>query len=106
MFFKIGALKNFPRFIGKHLCWSLFLIKLLAFRLIVDLICLNGQILDNEPLSIRLNLFNVGSEIRKPSLIIDTIFIRVNLGTFREHFLVVFKGDDSRLYKTIKSRNY
>ena len=27
MFFKIGALKNFANFIGKHLCWSLFLIK-------------------------------------------------------------------------------
>ena len=28
MFFKIGVLKNFAIFIGKHLCWSLFLIKL------------------------------------------------------------------------------
>ena len=28
MFFKIGALKSFPNFTGKHLCWSLFLIKL------------------------------------------------------------------------------
>ena len=28
MFFKIGALKNFPVFIGKHQRWSLFLIKL------------------------------------------------------------------------------
>ena len=27
MFFKIGVLKNFANFIGKHLCWSLFLIK-------------------------------------------------------------------------------
>ena len=34
MFFKIGgALKNFANFTGKHLCWSLFLIKLQAFRL-------------------------------------------------------------------------
>ena len=32
MFFKIGALKNFAIFTGKHLCWSLFLIKLQAFR--------------------------------------------------------------------------
>ena len=24
MFFKIGALKSFPNFTGKHLCWSLF----------------------------------------------------------------------------------
>ena len=32
MFFKIGVLKNFIRFTGKHLCWSLFLIKLQAFR--------------------------------------------------------------------------
>ena len=32
MFIKIGALKNFANFTGKHLCWSLFLIKLQAFR--------------------------------------------------------------------------
>ena len=30
MFFKIGVLKNFAMFTGKHLCWSLFLIKLQA----------------------------------------------------------------------------
>ena len=28
MFFKLGVLKNFANFTGKHLCWSLFLIKL------------------------------------------------------------------------------
>ena len=28
MFFKIGVLRNFAIFIGKYLCWSLFLIKL------------------------------------------------------------------------------
>ena len=27
MFFKIGVLENFANFIGKHLCWSLFLIQ-------------------------------------------------------------------------------
>ena len=32
MFFKIGALKNLAIFTGKHLCWSLFLIKYLAWR--------------------------------------------------------------------------
>ena len=32
MFFKIGALKNFAVFTGKHLCWNLFLMKLQAFR--------------------------------------------------------------------------
>ena len=32
MFFKIGALKNFPIFTRKHLCWSLFLIKRLQQR--------------------------------------------------------------------------
>ena len=31
MFFKIGVLKNFANFAGKHLCWSLFLIKLQAY---------------------------------------------------------------------------
>ena len=28
MFFKIGSIKNFAIFTGKHLCWGLFLIKL------------------------------------------------------------------------------
>ena len=28
VFFKIGAFKNLQNFTGKHLCWSLFLIKL------------------------------------------------------------------------------
>ena len=30
MFFKIGVLKKFAKFTGKHLYWSLFLIKLQA----------------------------------------------------------------------------
>ena len=32
VFLKNGALKNFAIFTGKHLYWSLFLIKLQAFR--------------------------------------------------------------------------
>ena len=32
MFFTIGVLKNFAIFTEKHLCWSLFLIKLQALR--------------------------------------------------------------------------
>ena len=32
MFLKMSVLKNFPIFTGKHLCWSLFLIKLQAWR--------------------------------------------------------------------------
>ena len=32
MFFKIDLLKNSANFTGKHLCWSLFLIKFQAFR--------------------------------------------------------------------------
>ena len=31
--FKIGVLKSFTNFAGKHLCWSLFLIRLLAWGL-------------------------------------------------------------------------
>ena len=31
MFLKIGALKKFTTFTGEHLCWTLFLIKLLSF---------------------------------------------------------------------------
>ena len=30
LFFKIGVMKNFATFTGKHLCWNLFLIKLQA----------------------------------------------------------------------------
>ena len=30
VFFKKDVLKNFANFTGKHLCWSLFLIKLQA----------------------------------------------------------------------------
>ena len=30
MFFEIGVLNNFANFTEKHLCWSLFLIKLLT----------------------------------------------------------------------------
>ena len=33
MFYKKAVLKNFAIFTGKQLCWSLFLIKLQAFRL-------------------------------------------------------------------------
>ena len=32
MFFKIGVFKNFTNFTGNLLCWSLFLIKLQAWR--------------------------------------------------------------------------
>ena len=32
VFLKIDVLKNFENFTGKHLCWSLFLVKLQAFR--------------------------------------------------------------------------
>ena len=32
MFFGIDVLKNFANFTGKHLCWTLFLIKFQAFR--------------------------------------------------------------------------
>ena len=33
MFLKIGVLKNFLTFTGKHLCWRLLLIKLQAWKL-------------------------------------------------------------------------
>ena len=32
MLFKLGALKNVANFTGKHLCWSLFLIKLQTLK--------------------------------------------------------------------------
>ena len=34
MFFRIGILKNFANFLGKHLCWNFFLIKLQILRLV------------------------------------------------------------------------
>ena len=34
MFFKIDDLGNFANFLGKHLCWSLFLIKFQAYNFI------------------------------------------------------------------------
>ena len=46
---------------------------------------------------IRLNLDITGSEIRKPSLKVNTICIRVNLGNVQGTFVVVFTaGDDNR----------
>ena len=33
MFFKTGAIRNFAIFTRKHMCWSLFLIKLQALQL-------------------------------------------------------------------------
>ena len=30
--YKVGVLKNFPKFVGKHICWSHFLIKLQVWR--------------------------------------------------------------------------
>ena len=32
MFFKLGVLKNFANFTGKHLCWGLFIIKLQGWK--------------------------------------------------------------------------
>ena len=37
MFLKIGVLKNFAIFRGKHLCWSLFLLKLHACNFPVNI---------------------------------------------------------------------
>ena len=34
MFFRIGLLKNFANFIGKHQCWSIFSIKLQTWTLL------------------------------------------------------------------------
>ena len=32
MFFKIGVLKNFANFIGKHQCWSIFFNKVAGLK--------------------------------------------------------------------------
>ena len=65
-------------------------------------ICMNGQILDNESLSIHLNLFNIGSEICEPSLIIYIICIRVNFSG--NIFLWYLQELMTTGYKTIKSQ--
>ena len=57
MFFKIGALRNFAIFIGKHLCWSLFLIKLQAWRYHRCLIDALTQVLTYEYCEIFKNSF-------------------------------------------------
>ena len=36
-FFKIGVVKNFVTFTGKHLCWSLFLITLQVTKLAINI---------------------------------------------------------------------
>ena len=36
VFYKKSVPKNFPIFTGKHLCWSLFLIKLQAWRIFAN----------------------------------------------------------------------
>ena len=42
MFFKIGVFKNFKIFTGKHLCWSLFLLRFQAFRQPAEVFCKKG----------------------------------------------------------------
>ena len=68
--------------------------------------CLNGQIFDNESLSIRLNLVNIESKIRKPILIINTICIWVTLGNVQGTFFCgILQELMTTGYKTIKPQN-
>ena len=68
--------------------------------------CLNGQIFDNQSLSIRLNLVNIESKIRKPTLIINTICIWVNLGNVQGTFFCgILQELMTTGYKTIKPQN-
>ena len=70
---------------------KIFIFLFQLFLHLVDLqwVCLNGQILRNVSSSIRLNLFDIGIEICKPSLIIYTICIRVNFGKVQRIFFCV-----------------
>ena len=36
MLLKIGVLKNIPKFIGKHLCWRLYLVNLQASFYLIE----------------------------------------------------------------------
>ena len=63
---------------------------------------MNGQILDNESLLIRLNLANIGREIRKLFLILNTICIQVNMGNVQGTFFVIFTITDDNNYKITK----
>ena len=48
-----------------------------------------------------LNLVNIGSEIRKPSLIVNTICVWINLGNVQGTFFVVFTGADKIIKFTV-----
>ena len=66
MFSKIGVLQNFANFTGKHLCWSLIFVKLLAFRTSANdrfwyLECIWNQM--KSPISILFSNFE-GSKLR------------------------------------------
>ena len=53
-----------------------------------------------------LNLVNIRGEICKPSLMINTIFIRVNLGNVQETFFVVFTGAEYNRLQNYKIINF
>ena len=106
MFFKIGTFRNFSIFTGKHLCWSLLLIKLRALR----------------PSTLFKRDFNTGVYLwilrnfyesffdRKPSVAsVDLLFsIKSNVGWFllKRVDLVIVRVIYTLLVETIPTRFY
>ena len=58
MFFKIGVLKSFANFTGKHFCWSLILKNLKAERLQFHKKKTPTQVFSCEPCEIFKNTFS------------------------------------------------
>ena len=98
IFFKIGALKNFANFTGKHLCWSLFLIKLRILKLtnllrrnsntgavrkkLQNFVNFTGKYLCWRFLSITLQAWRLATLLRTDS---NTGVFLLNLRNFWEH---------------------
>ena len=73
MFFKIGVLKNFTIFTGKHLRWSYFLIKLQARR--------SAILLQRD--------FNKGTLLFILSIFLITLFFEEHLRTTASVLLII-----------------
>ena len=115
MFFKITALKNFPVFTEKHVCWDLFLINrsslLEAFSQIVGLkICSNSTEIIRHGYSL-VNLLHIFAtlflwENKVAEIFKSTIFYRIPPVCASVRHLLLFTNNDwqnfSNLYSDLK----
>ena len=79
VFCKKGALKNFANFVGKHLCWSLLLIRLQAWHLFWRISANNCFCTTITPLSIRFTLYSAPSSSSLLLLLISPMFVLVQI---------------------------